>query len=201
MSSVPLPEQCSTIAKRRSIVAKRRFTVEEYYRMAEVGILRHDERVELIEGEIIEMAAIGSKHAGCVKRLNRLLVRGVGDRGLVQIQDPARLSDLSEPEPDVTVLRPRPDDYMTSHPGPADVLLLIEVADTTVGYDRGTKAPLYALAEIPEYWLVDIPADEFEVYRDPSPDGYREVRRYSRSDILHPLAFPDLAVSVAEILP
>jgi Uma2 family endonuclease len=180
---------------------KRRFTVDEYYRMAEVGILGPHERVELIEGEIIEMAAIGSRHAGCVNGLTRLLVRSVGDHGLVAVQNPVRLSDLSEPEPDVAVLRPREDNYTMAHPGPADVLLMIEVADTTAGFDRGTKAPLYALARIPEYWLVDIQADCVDVHRDPTDAGYRHVRKQRRGDVLRPLAFPDLEVPVMAILP
>lgn len=180
---------------------KRRFTVAEYYRMAEAGILGADERVELIEGEIIELAAIGSRHAACVGRLDRLLMRGVGDQALVRVQNPVRLSDLSEPEPDLAVVRPRPDDYAAAHPGPGDVLLLTEVADTTVGFDRGEKAPLYAVSGIPEYWLVDLTADAVEVYRDPTVHGYQDVRRHVRGEALHPLAFPDLAVPVAAILP
>jgi Uma2 family endonuclease len=127
-------------------VPKRRFTVDEYYRMAEAGILRPDERVELIEGEIIEMAAIGSRHAAFVKRLNRMLVRGVGARGVVSVQDPVRLSELSEPEPDLAVLEYRADCYAAAHPTPADTLLIVEVADTTLGWDRGRKAPLYAVS-------------------------------------------------------
>jgi Uma2 family endonuclease len=180
---------------------RRRFTVDEYYRMAEVGILGAGERVELIEGEIIQMEAIGSRHAGCVNGINQLLVRGVGDRGLVAIQNPVRLSDISEPEPDVAVLRPRPDNYTEAHPAPADVLLIVEVADTTVGFDRGMKAPLYALAGVPDYWLVNIPAGHVEVHRRPGAAGYEEVRVYHRGATLHPLAFPDLDVPAAAILP
>jgi Uma2 family endonuclease len=180
---------------------RRRFTVDEYYRMAEAGILGAGERVELIEGEIIEMAAIGSRHAASVKRLNRLLVRRVGERGVVQVQDPVRLSDLSEPEPDIAVLRPRPDDYAAAHPIPADVLLIVEVADTTVAFDREEKAPLYALAGIGEYWLVDLGADQIEVYRAPSAEGYLDVHSYARGHTLRPTAFPDLALPVDAILP
>jgi Uma2 family endonuclease len=181
---------------------RRRFTVDEYYRMTELGILRAGERVELIEGEIIQMEAIGSRHAGCVNRLTQLFVRGVGDRGIVAIQNPVRLSDLSEPEPDVAVLKPRPDTYASAHPGPAEVLLIVEVADTTVGFDRGTKAPLYARCGVAEYWLVDINADQVEVHRTPSSDaGYRDVRVHRRGEILRPLAFPELEVPTAAILP
>lgn len=125
----------------QATLTTRRFNVHEYHRMAEAGILDPTERVELIEGEIVRMAVIGSRHASCVKRLNRLLTPLVGDRALVQIQDPVRLSEISEPEPDVALLRPRADDYASAHPGPADVLLLIEVADTTEGLDRTVKGP------------------------------------------------------------
>ncbi len=180
---------------------RRRFTVDEYYRMAEAGILGPHERVELIEGEIIEMAAIGSRHVACVKRLNRFLVPRVGERGLVQVQDPVRVSDLSEPEPDIAVLRLRQDDYAQAHPRPGDTLLVIEVADTTAGFDRGTKEPLYALAGIQEYWLVDVSADAIEVYREPTSKGYQDVSIQRRGDTLYILAFPDLVVPVAEILP
>jgi Uma2 family endonuclease len=179
----------------------RRFTVAEYYRMAEVGILGADERVELIEGEIIAMTASGSRHAATVSRLTRLLVPSVGDRGLVRVQLPVRLSDISEPEPDLAVVRPRRDDYAAGHPGPADTLLIVEVADTTVDFDRNTKAPLYALAGIGEYWLVNIVADEVEVYREPGAAGYRDARNHRRGAVLHPTAFPDLAVAVTDILP
>jgi len=185
--SVPLP--------------RRRFTVDEYYRMAEIGILEPGERVELIEGEIIQMEAIGSRHAGCVNALNRILVRGVGDDAVVAVQNPARLSDLSEPQPDLAVLRPRADSYGEAHPGPGDVLLIVEVADSSVGLDRGTKAPLYAFAGIPEYWLVDIPAALVEVHREPGAAGYAAVTRHRRGETLQPQAFPELRVEVTAILP
>jgi Uma2 family endonuclease len=204
--SVPAPDEHAERARIGGItmpviLPRRRFTVDEYYRMAELGILRAGERVELIEGEIIQMEPIGSRHAGCVNRLTQLLVRLVGDDALVTIQNPVRLSDLSEPQPDVAVVRPRPDSYMTAHPGPDEVLLIIEVADTTVGFDRGTKAPLYALAAIPEYWVVDISADTLEVYREPDAVGYRDVRTYHRGDVLHPVMLPELDLPVASVLP
>ena len=185
----------------RPLPSPRLFTVDEYYRMAELGILGRGERVELIEGEIIQMEAIGSRHAGCVNRLTKLLVVGVGDRGVVTVQNPARLSDLSEPQPDLTVSRPRPDDYMDSHPGPADVMLVIEVADSSVGFDRGRKAPLYALAGIPEYWLVDVGGGYVEVYRQPTDGGYRDVRTLRKEDVLTPISFPDVQVPVQAIVP
>jgi len=185
--SVPLP--------------RRRFTVDEYYRMAETGILEHGERVELIEGEIIRMEAIGSRHAGCVNALTRVLVRGVGDAAVVAVQNPVRLSDLTEPQPDLAVLRPRVDDYRETHPGPGEVLLIVEVADSTVGFDRGLKAPLYAVAGIPEYWLIDIPAAQLDVYREPGPTGYGRVTRHRKGEVVEPLAFPELRVELSAVLP
>jgi Uma2 family endonuclease len=179
----------------------RRFTVDEYYRMAEAGILEPGERVELIEGKIVAMAAIGSRHAGCVNSLTRLLVGAVEDQALVAVQNPVRLSELSEPEPDVAVLRPRADQYADAHPGPGEVLLIIEVADTTVDFDRDVKAPLYAGAGIPEYWLVDLPGDRIEVRRDPDQNGYREVTSHGRGGVLRPGELPELEVPVDAVLP
>jgi Uma2 family endonuclease len=182
-------------------VTTRRFTVDEYYRMVEAGILGSGERVELIEGEIVQMAAIGSRHAGCVNRLNRFLVGSLGDQALVTVQNPVRLSDLSEPEPDIAVVRPRADDYAGAHPGPGDVLLLVEVADATTAFDREVKARLYARAKVPEYWLVDLPEDEIEVYREPVGGSYEDLSRQGRGDVLRPVSFPELDVPVAEVLP
>jgi Uma2 family endonuclease len=137
-------------------VTRRRFTVHDYHRMGEAGILHEDDRVELIEGEIVEMAAIGTRHFSCVNGLTRLLVRGVGDEAIVSVQNPVRLDEHNEPQPDLTVLRVR--DYRESLPVPEDVLLLIEVSDTTLRYDRGVKLPLYARAGIREVCILDLPS-------------------------------------------
>jgi Uma2 family endonuclease len=181
-------------------VTHRRFTVNEYYRMAEVGILSPDERVELIEGEIVDMAPIGSRHAACVDRLNRDFVPALGDRAIVRVQGPLRLHDYSEPEPDLVILRPRDDFYAEETPGPADALLVIEVADTSERYDRQVKVPLYAQAGIPEVWLVDLTAGNITVYRGPGPDGYAEATVATGADELSPLAFPDFVLTAARIL-
>jgi Uma2 family endonuclease len=182
-------------------ITTRRFTVDEYYRMAEVGILEPGERVELIDGQIVRMAAIGTKRAACVNRLTRLLVHVPESRALVAIQNPVRLNDLSEPEPDVTLARPRSDDYASAHPGPDDVILVIEVANTTVEFDRDVKGPLYAAAGIPEYWLVDIPGDRVAVSREPGDAGFRDVSAHPRGQGLHPVGFSDLDDPVDSILP
>ena len=179
---------------------QRLFTVEEYHRMAEAGILHEDDRVELIEGKIIQMAAIGSRHAACVKRLVKLFVREVGDSGVVGAQDPIILPDRSEPEPDVTVLRPRDDFYAAGHPVPQDVLLLIEVSDTCLEYDREIKLPLYARVGIPEVWIVDLAGGEILAYSRPVSGSYEEVSLARPGDRISPQVLPDLLVSVGEIL-
>lgn len=181
-------------------VWRRRFTVDEYYRMADAGILNEDDQVELIEGEIVEMAPIGSRHAGHVDRLNQLFSRRVADRAIVRVQNPIWLSDYTEPQPDISLLRPRSDFYTSAHPRPQDVLLVVEVADTSIDYDREVKAPLYARLGIGEFWLVDLVRESIEVYRRPSPEGYLEVRRTQRGEGLAPEAFPDLELSVDDVL-
>lgn len=179
---------------------QRLFTVEEYHRMAEAGILHEDDRVELIEGKIIQMAAIGSRHAACVKRLIKLLVREVGDSGVVGAQDPIILPDSSEPEPDVTVLRPRDDFYAAGHPVPEDVLLLIEVSDTSLEYDREVKLPLYACSGIPEVWIVDLHSSEISTYTQIEGGVYREISRARPGDSITSRALPMLTVRVENIL-
>jgi Uma2 family endonuclease len=179
----------------------RRFTVEEYHRMGEAGVLRPEDRVELIEGDVIEMPPIGNHHASVVDRLNALMVRRVGDRAIVRVQGPVRFPALySEPQPDLLLLKPRADYYAETGPGAEDVLLLIEVMDTSVDYDRRRKTPLYARARVPEVWLVDLPASVVEVHRDPTDRGYREIRTIRRGDVLTPGAFPDITLGLADLL-
>jgi Uma2 family endonuclease len=179
-------------------LTRRRFTVHDYHRMGEAGILREDDRVELIEGEIVEMAAIGTRHFTCVNQLTRLLVRGVGDGAIVSVQNPVRLDEHSEPQPDLTVLRVR--DYRESLPMPEDVLLLIEVSDSTLAYDRAVKLPLYARAGIREVWILDLPDETVERHTEPSGDGYRYTERVRRGEALAPLAFSDLTLRVDAVL-
>ncbi|MBI4504649.1 MAG: Uma2 family endonuclease [Chloroflexi bacterium] len=181
-------------------LTRRRFTVDEYYRMAEAGILGEDDRVELIDGEIVEMVPIGDRHAGCVDYLTNVLARLLGEEAQVRVQNPLRLSRYSEPQPDVMLLRPRPDFYRSGHPTPGEVLLLIEVADTSVDLDRRVKVPLYARHGIPELWVVDLAEGTVTVYRDPAPDGYRVAQVLRRGEQLQPAAFADLAVPVADII-
>jgi Uma2 family endonuclease len=183
-------------------VWRRRFTVDEYYRMGEAGILGPDERVELIDGEILVMSPIGDRHAQHVRRLRHWLSQLLGERALVDTQNPIHLSDRSEPQPDVMVLRPR-DDFYATHPRPDDVLLVIEVAETTVGRDRRLKFPVYARLGLPEAWLLIIPKrsrPRLEIHRQPTPTGYQEVLQPGRGEQVSPLALPDLVLSVADLL-
>lgn len=173
-------------------ITRRRFTVHDYHRMGEAGILHEDDRVELIDGEIVEMAAIGTRHFACVNQLTRLLIRGAGDDAIVSVQNPVRLDEHNEPQPDLTVLRVR--DYRESLPWPEDVLLLIEVSDITLRYDRGVKLPLYARAGIREVWIVDLPGEEIERHTDPSGDVYRHTGRVRRRETLAPLMLPELVL-------
>lgn len=180
-------------------LAHRRFTVDEYYRMAEVGILGPDDRVELLDGEIVEMSPIGSRHAATVTRLQRLFERGAGDRSIGRVQQPVRLDRYSEPEPDIAVVAAREDFYATGHPGPDEILLIVEVADTSLRYDRHRKLPSYARAGIPEVWLVDLTLDRVEIYREPSSDGYASQQILGRDATLTPLLLPDVAIRVADL--
>jgi Uma2 family endonuclease len=181
-------------------VKRRPLTVAEYYRMGDAGILTEDDRVELIEGQLVAMTPIGSGHSGTVNGLNHLLVRAVGERGVVAVQNPVRLDDHSEPRPDFAVLRPRPDAYRRAHPRPADVLLLVEVADSSLAYDRAVKRALYARHGIHELWIVDLGAGEVEVCRDPRGERYESVVRAGRGTILEPTLLPGAAIAVADIL-
>lgn len=177
-----------------------RFTVQQYERMGAVGILNENDRVELIRGEIVAKMTIGDPHIACVNRLNRLLVRAVGDRAIVSIQNPIRLAD-SEPEPDVVLLAPRADDYSTDKAGPTDALLIVEVADSSFDYDREVKGPLYAENGIAEYWIANVVDRRLEVHRRPQPDGtYADVRTLRPGDTADVTALPGVTVAVADIL-
>jgi Uma2 family endonuclease len=177
----------------------RRFNVTEYYQMAEAGILTPDDRVELIEGEVIKMSPIGIKHAACVKRLNGILQSRFGPKG-VCIQSPIRLNDYSEPEPDVALVRARDDYYETRHPTAADTLLIIEVADTTVLTDRNIKVPLYARSEVREVWLINLPAQCIEMFWNPQAGNYQQSREFKCGDIISSQTVTNFSVEVNEIL-
>ncbi len=168
---------------------RHRYSVEDYYRMAEAGIIKPDDRLELIEGEIIEMVPIGSRHAAVVTQLQHAFEQAMESLAVVRVQNPIRLSDLSEPEPDIAVLRWRDDFYAGAHPGPADILLLIEVADSTLRYDREIKLPLYARHGIGEGWLVDLENRKMLRFTRPAESGYADERAV---DLSRPLTVPGL---------
>ncbi len=173
----------------------------EYLRMGEVGVFAADARLELIEGEIVEMPPIGSRHAGGVNILNGLFVRLVGTRAIVAVQNPLILGDRSVPQPDLVLLKPRADSYASAHPTPADVLLVVEIADTTLAFDLGTKIPLYARHGVPEAWVVDLGERVIRAFRDPSTNGYRTSFTVSVGGNVSPSALPDVSIAVALLFP
>ena len=180
-------------------VARRRFTSTEYARMAEAGVLGEDDRLELIEGEIFELAPIGFGHAACVRRLTSLFSRLLGEDVQVSVQNPIDLDEHTQPQPDVVLLRPRDDFYSSSHPTAADILLLIEVAETSGEYDRQIKMPVYAQHGIHEVWLVDLRQRRVIVHRDPSAGTYRTAHIFQSSDALTSSTFPYLVFNLTDI--
>ena len=190
-----------SVQKARPIgINRRSFTVAEYERMGEFGIFSPEDRVELVCGEIIQISPIGERHAACVGFLTQLITLRLRRNALVWAQNPILLDDYSEPQPDIAVLKPRADFYRKSKPTPEDVLVVIEVSDSTLEYDRKVKVPLYAAAGIPEAWLVNLPEERIEVYSDPSGDEYQTVRLYVRGQRLQSHTLPALRVRVAEVL-
>ena len=173
---------------------RRKLDVDVYHGMAEIGIFGEDDRVELIDGAIIDMAPIGQSHAAAVNGLTRALVMACGSKAIASVQNPIRLDRLNEPQPDFAVLRPRADFYAAGdRPGPADVLLLVEVADSSLRYDLTVKLPLYARAGIPELWIVDLKRRALDAFRRPTSGRYAEVATYRPGDRLA-LAAADIAV-------
>jgi Uma2 family endonuclease len=182
------------------VQAQHRFSVTDYHRMVETGVLKPDARVELLDGRIIDMSPIGPFHGGMVNRLIRWFSTQSRGRWLVSAQNPLRLNDYSEPEPDLMLLKPTPDDYTNRHPRPEDVFLLIEVSDTTLDYDRREKLPAYGRAGIPEVWILNLNDRTIEVYREPHFTGYGSVQTLHAGDMAVPLTFADATVDVTELL-
>ena len=178
---------------------RHRLTVADYYRMAEVGILDPDARVELIDGEIIDMAPPGSLHAATVHRLTEIFVRALEGRATVLVQNPVRLSDYSEPQPDLALLRRREDFYSEHHPRPGDALLVVEIADTSLRFDRDRKTPLYAGHEIQELWLVDLRGKRLVRHRAPQHAAYTLVDEPDLSAALDVSALPGVAVDLRSL--
>jgi Uma2 family endonuclease len=179
---------------------RRLFTVEEYERMVQADILTAAELVELLNGEIVEMSPIGTRYAVCVNRLNKLFLVQLGENALVSVQNPIRLNNYSEPQPDLTLLQPRSDFYATAHPQPKDVLLIVEVVDTSADYDRQVKIPLYAKPGIVEVWLVDLVGQYLEVYRQPSANGYQQIQQLHRNQQIFIQSLPNLEIFIYNIL-
>ena len=176
-------------------------SAQEYLRMGESGVFAPDARLELIEGEIVEMAPIGSRHAATVNVLNRLLGTLAGNQAIVSVQNPLVLGDRSVPQPDLALLKPRADSYSGAHPTAADVLLVVEVADTTLTFDMGTKVPLYARSGIPEAWVVDLQERALRVFREPSASGYRTGFTVSGAEKVTALALPEVVIGLSAIFP
>jgi Uma2 family endonuclease len=180
---------------------RRKLTVEDYHHMAEAGIFGPEERVELVEGELLQMSPIGYAHANTLSRLNLTFTPKLGDRAIAWVQNPIRLAKRSEPQPDFALLRYRPKGYDRGLPAANDILLLVEIADKSLRYERSVKAPLYARHAIPEYWIVNLTGRVVEVHRDPDPAQgvYRDIQTLAEGR-LAPLHFPDIGLDVRELL-
>jgi Uma2 family endonuclease len=189
----------ASLLARYPAVPRHLLTVDDYHRMGEAGILSEDDRVELIEGELVEMAPIGSEHAAAVTDLNYLLMVAVGEKALVSPQNPVRLDRHSEPQPDFALLKPRPDRYRSALPTPQDTLLIVEVAHSSLAYDRAVKLALYASHSIPEVWIVNLAANEVEVYRKPQGDRYTECACVGRSEVVEINALPGIGIEVGKV--
>jgi Uma2 family endonuclease len=181
-------------------IARRHFNVTEYYRMTEAGILSESDRVELIDGEVIEMSPIGSRHAACVDRLNQALSLFAGKNLIVRVQNPIRLNEYAELQPDLCLLQPRADFYAQAHPIAADARLVVEVADSSIKFDREVKLPLYAQASVPEVWIVNLPADAVEIYAHPSGEKYQKSRELKRGEVINSETIPQLSIAVSAVL-
>ena len=177
----------------------KKFTTETYHKMSELGLFKEGDRLELIKGEVIEMSPVGWKHASCVKRLNHLLMKKLGDQVIVGVQDPIQLEDNSEPQPDLVLLKPRSDFYANKHPQAKDILLLIEVSDSSLEYDRTVKIPLYAENQISEVWLVDLNESCLEIYRKPYQNYYQNTQKLSPINSIILSNFPKVEIKINEL--
>lgn len=188
------------LEKVSSAIVPKRFRVEDFRRMSEVGILPEESGWEIIDGFLIDKITIGSRHASTVKRMNRKLMRLLGDNAIISVQDPIHIDDYNEPEPDIALLKPREDFYAESHPAPQDVLLLVEVSDSTVEYDREIKKSIYAKAEIAEFWLVNLKESTIECYTQPKNGNYRLAQIFETGEMVQSKTIENLKLKVKEIL-
>ncbi|WP_254566590.1 Uma2 family endonuclease [Oscillatoria sp. HE19RPO] len=188
------------------IPTAKRFTIQEYHRLTELGFFQEGDRVELIQGEILQMAAKGTAHTTVTKRLLRAFGQRLGERATIQIQDPLFLAPNSEPEPDIALVKNRADDYLSGHPTPEDVILVIEIADSSLRYDREVKLPLYAKSGIADYWIFNLVNNTLECYSEPYQDnresfGYRQRRIVLPNEQVPLPGFSDILLDLAEIFP
>ena len=188
------------------IPTAKRFTIQEYHRLTELGFFQEGDRVELIQGEILQMAAKGTAHTTVTRRLLRALGQRLGERATLQIQDPLFLAPNSEPEPDMALVKNRADDYLSGHPTPEDVILVIEIADSSLVYDREVKLPLYAKSGIADYWIFNLVNNTLECYSKPYQDnresfGYRQRRIVLPNEQVPLPEFSDILLDLAEIFP
>lgn len=184
----------------RAEVTKKLFTVDDYYRMAEVGILKPEDRVELLEGEIVEMSPIGNRHAGCVNRVTDLFTFLFRGKAIVTVQNPARLNQYNEPQPDFVLAKTRTDYYASRHPTGEDIYLMVEIADSSLRKDRNVKVPIYARLGIPEVWIADLQQDRILIFRDPAGNAYKTTLTLHRGESLSVLAFPEINFKVEDVL-
>lgn len=181
-------------------IRKKRFTADDYQRMGQAGILSEDDRVELIDGEVVAMTPIGPRHNAAVNRANRALMVAVGDKAIVQVQGSVRLDQYHEPHPDLVLLRPRHDYYASRLPGPEDLLLVVEIAESSLEYDRDVKARIYAKLGIRECWLVDLGANRLSSYSAPQDASYQTIREHRRGESIAPQMLGDCIVTVDALL-
>lgn len=179
---------------------RRRFTADDYQRMGEAGILGKADRVELLDGEIVAMTSIGPRHGASVDRVARALILSLGESAIVRVQGSVRLDAFNEPEPDIVVLKPRADFYASALPGPAEILLLIEVSESSASYDRSVKPSLYARTGVVEYWLADLTAGVVTCHAAPANGTYSELRQVQRGEPMTPLLLPDCTILADDLL-
>ena len=179
--------------------APKQITVNLYQQMGEKGLLTQEDRVQLIEGEILEMPPIGPRHGSVTGRLSKWMYQAVGDAAIIRLGNPLNLGEYSQPEPDLMLLTPRADDYVKSHPGPEDVLLLVEISDSTLNFDQGRKRDLYARFAIREYWVIDVKSRCIDVYSNPADGKFGSAVKYRLQNTIRPGAFPQLRGAVKDL--
>jgi len=179
---------------------KKKFDLQEYHHLIDTGIFHEDKKVELIEGELFEMSPVGFRHASCVNKLNYIFSLKLGEKAIVSIQNPIKLNNKSEPQPDIVLLKPRDDFYATQHPTPEDILLLIEVADSSIEYDRTIKLPSYAENKIIETWLIDLNNNFLEKHTNPKTNYYQKREKLSREDVVFSDSFSDIQIAIKDII-